>query len=274
MERGALAGRRVLVLRARQQASTLRDGLEGRGAEVLAVPVIEIVPPASWEELDGALTQERAWDWLVLTSANTAESLAGRLALAGRRAAFARVAVVGATTRERARQMGLLPDGTEVLMGERAVAESLAETLVPRVSELQREQGRRMRVLLPRAEMARQVLPQALRAVGADVVVVAAYRNRVPEEAVSALQGMFGERERWPEAIPFSSSSSVTGLLGAMAEAGMALPTEVRCVSIGEITSQTMREQGLRVDAEAEVATVEGLIAAVERALGASAGRG
>ena len=274
MERGALTGRRVLVTRARGQASPLRDGLERLGADVRALPVIEIVPPANWDDLDRALARDEAWDWLVLTSANAAEGLAGRLALAGRRADFPRVAVVGAATRQRARELGLVPDGAEVLTGEKAVAESLAEALVPRVRELQQGKGRQLRVLLPRAEVAREVLPEALRAMGAEVVVAAAYRNRVPESAVRGLQEMFGERRWWPEAIPFSSSSSVTGLVGAMAAAGLALPAEVQCVSIGEITSRTMRESGMRVDAEAEVATVEGLIGAVERAFGASAGRG
>ncbi len=264
---GALQGRRVLVTRARAQASALRDGLEALGAEVVAVPVIEIVPPASWEELDGALTRGAAWDWLVLTSANAAESVARRLEAAGRQAIFPRVAVVGSATRERARAVGLLADRAEVLMGERAVAESLAEVLIPRVRAFGRAEGRAPCVLLPRAEQAREILPDALRAAGAEVVVAAAYRNRVPADAVQELRTLFAERRRWPQAIPFSSSSSVTGLLAALAEADVSLPGEVLCVSIGEITSRTLREQGLRVDAEATVATVAGLIEALERAL-------
>lgn len=268
MDEGALRGRRVLVLRAREQLSGLRDGLEALGADVRAVPVIEIVPPASWRELDEALACDAAWDWLVLTSANAAESVAGRLLGAGRTAGFARVAVIGAATRARAREVGLLPGATEVLTGERAVAESLAEALVPRVRALVEQWGRPPRVLLPRAEVARDVLPEALRAAGAEVVVATAYRNQVPATAPDALGAMFGGAGGWrPEAVPFSSSSSVTGLLGALQEAGVRLPEEVRCVSIGEVTSRSLREQGLRVDAEATVATVASLIEAVVQAL-------
>ncbi len=254
----ALEGRRVLVTRAREQSSALREGLEALGAEVVSIPVIEIVPPASWAEMDGALG-EGGWEWLVLTSANAAESVAGRLEILRRPAEFPQVAAVGAATAARARVLGLARG--EVVLGKRAVAESLAEAMETRVR-------RGARVLLPRAERTREVLPERLRAVGAEVVTVTAYRNRVPEVAVEALRSLFGARERWPAAVSFSSSSSVTGLLGALREAGMELPGEVRCISIGEITTTTMRACGVRVDGEAREASVAGLVEAVVQAMG------
>lgn len=255
----------MLVTRTQEQASKLREALLEVGADVVSIPVIEILPPASWAELDGVLPGVEAFDWVVLTSANAAESVAERRRVLGLGGAFPRVAAVGSSTAMRAQGLGLV--GGEVLVPERAVAESLAEALVPRVRALMEEQGR-VRVLLPRAERAREVLPEALRAAGAEVVVATAYRKRVPAAAVAALREMFAERARWPAVVPFTSSSSVTGLLEALREAGVTMPGEVRCVSIGEITSATMRECGVRVDGEAEVASVAGLVEAVVRVLG------
>jgi uroporphyrinogen-III synthase/uroporphyrinogen III methyltransferase/synthase len=247
-----LAGRRVLVTRAAHQAGKLSEGLRTRGAEPVEVPVLEIQPPADLAPLDRALRELDTYDWLILTSANTVRAIAWSNLLD--KISGLKVAAVGEATAAAARQSGL----PVAVVPETYVAEALVDCLADQVA------GKR--ILLARAEIARDVIPDALRAAGATVDVVDAYRNGLPSAAPELLRAAL---EKGIDAATFTSSSSVTHLADAARAAGIAFPfAGVRAVSIGPITSQTLRELGWEPAAEATVSDIPGLIDAVGRVLG------
>ncbi len=260
-----LAGRRVLVTRAAHQAGKLSNGLREQGAEPVEVPVLEIRPPESFQPLDRALRQLDSYDWLIFTSANTVRKLAERAAEQGIALAqlrHARVAAIGSATAEAVRKAGL----EVALIPDSYVAESLVRGII--------EQAAGRRVLLARAAVARDVIPDALRQAGATVDVVDAYRNVLPESAPDLLRAAMTAPV---DAATFTSSSTATHLAEAAQRAGIAFPLEsVAAVSIGPITSQTLRELGWEPAAEASPSDIPGLIDAVVRLLsaqGADAGR-
>jgi uroporphyrinogen-III synthase/uroporphyrinogen III methyltransferase/synthase len=252
-----LSGRRVLVTRAAHQASKLSEGLRTLGAEPVEVPVLEIRPPVNFEPLDATLRQLDGYDWLILTSANTVRALAERAAELG--LSFApragmKVAAVGEATASAARDVGL----HVTFVPESYLAESLVEGLT--------DQAAGVRILLARAEMARDVIPDALRAAGAIVDVAVAYRNVLPEAAPEQLRQALAEGI---DAATFTSSSSATHLAEAAQAAGVAWPfAGVPAVSIGPITSQTLRDLGWEPAIEANSSDISGLLMAVPRVLG------
>jgi uroporphyrinogen-III synthase len=127
---------------------------------------------------------------------------------------------------------------------------------------------RGQRVLVARAAVARDVIPDALRARGATVDVVDAYRTVIPEESVTAIRTIFGADGRWPDAATFTSSSTVTNFLNLLLAAGVEAPVEMRAVSIGPVTSRTLRDRGWEPAAEADPHDLDGLVAAAVRVLG------
>jgi uroporphyrinogen-III synthase len=256
---GPLAGRRIVVTRAAQQSGGLRERLEQQGAEVLLLPTIEIVPPESYAPLDDALRQAGDFDWLVVTSANAVRVMDDRLTALGLGAeslAHLRCAAVGPSTADAMRSMGLAVD----VVPERYVGEALADALADRV--------RGQRVLLVRAAVARDVVPESLRAAGAEVAIVDAYCTVVPAEAAVRARAVFSD-EPLPDAVVFTSGSTVWHLLNVLREAGLAFPPLVACVSIGPVTSAALRDAGLPVASEAETASLDGLVDACVRFLAA-----
>lgn len=250
-----LSGRRVLVTRAARQSGKLSDGLRALGAEAVEVPVLKIVPPESYEPLDAALSNIDRYDWLILTSANTARILrerALRLGVALDRNTAMKVAIGPATAAE-ARDAGLAVS----FVAESYVAEGLLASLGA--------QAAGKRVLIVRAAIARDVIPDELRTQGAQVDVVEAYRNVVPEDAPEKLRRALDEGI---DAATFTSSSSVTHLKEAAESARIAFPfAGVPAISIGPVTSQTLRDHNWEPAAEASPFEIPGLIAAVTRIL-------
>jgi uroporphyrinogen-III synthase len=252
-----LAGRRILVTRAAHQAGKLSAGLRALGAEPVEVPLLEIQPPVSFQPLDRALRNLAACHWLLFTSANTVRALADRarelgLPLAG---TPAKIAAVGAATAEALAREGLAVS----LVPERYVAEALVEALSAREPLAGR------RILLARAEIARDVIPDALRAAGAQVDVVDAYRNVVPANAAELVRDALAQPL---DAALFTSSSAAEHLAEAALEAGVAFPPPgVLAISIGPITSQTLRELGWPPAAEADPHVIPGLLDALIRTL-------
>jgi uroporphyrinogen-III synthase/uroporphyrinogen III methyltransferase/synthase len=253
-----LAGRRILVTRAAQQASRLSEGLNTLGAVPVEIPMLEIRPPESFELLDAALRRFNSYNWLILTSANAVRALADRayfLGMALERVTPLQVAAIGDATAAAARKVGLRVS----LIPESYVAESLVEGLLKVIQN----QSSHQRILLVRAAVARDVIPDALRAEGAEVDVVEAYRNAMPEAAPEQLRQAIANGL---DAATFTSSSSATHLAEAARLAGVAWPfAGIPAVSIGPITSQTLCELGWPPAAEANPADILGLIAAVER---------
>jgi uroporphyrinogen-III synthase/uroporphyrinogen III methyltransferase/synthase len=247
-----LTGRRILVTRAAHQAGKLSDGLRALGAEPVEVPLLEIRPPDNLAPLDQALRQLALYDWLILTSANTVRALAERaaeLSIPLTPLPSLLVAAIGETTAAAARKVGF----PIALIPESYVAESLMEKLVARVA------GKR--VLLARAAVARDVIPDALRAAGAQVDVVDAYQNAMPEAAPEQLKRALAAGI---DAITFTSSSSASHLADAARAAEIRFPFEsVPAVSIGPVTSQSLRDLGWEPAAEADPSDIGGLISAV-----------
>jgi uroporphyrinogen-III synthase/uroporphyrinogen III methyltransferase/synthase len=246
----------VLVTRSQRQSSKLIEELRGLGAEPVEVPVLEIVPPESYDALDDALRHLDRFDWLVLSSGNALHTICARSARFAVNPACAeglKVAAVGRATAEIARAFGFHVD----IVPETYVAEALVAAMSDHVK------GKR--ILLPRAVIARDVIPDALRTAGATVDVVDAYRNVLPASAPEKLREALQKKI---DAATFTSSSSVTHLKEAAEKAGIVFPfAGVPAVSIGPITSQTLREHGWEPAAEANPSDIGGLVAAVTQAL-------
>jgi uroporphyrinogen-III synthase len=255
---GPLSGVRVLVGRARHQASTLSVGLKACGAEVIEIPFIEIRKPRSYKAFDAAIRQISEYDWLILTSVNGVEALASRmkaLRIAATTLKHLKIAAIGPATRGEVEKLGLAVE----VVPKRYIAESVVESL--------REQVQGKRVLLARAKVARDVIPTELRKVGARVDVVEAYETVVPRSSKRRLQSVMKDSNRRPHVITFTSSSSVRNFVGLLR--GQECPPHtvldgMRLASIGPVTSATLRELGLPVHIEAEEYTIPGLIRAIE----------
>ncbi len=251
----SLAGKRVLVTRSREQASELAAKLEAKGAEVILVPTIEIAPPSSYCTLDAALACLRSFDWVVFTSANAVGVFAERARQIGVTSSPKKIAVVGPATAKAVEANGLRVD----LVPPVYVAESLGEALIPFATGVS--------ILLVRAEVAPERLPELLRAAGAQVTVASAYRTVVPAGSVAMLREMFAEKACYPDAVTFTSASTVTNLLVLLEADGLKMPPGIALVSIGPVTSRALREAGLEPSGEAGEATLESLCEAVERCL-------
>ncbi len=259
MTGGPLAGRRVLVTRAAHQMGKLSEQLRDAGAIPVEVPVLDIQPPESFERLDACLQELSSYDWLILTSANTVRALADRatqLGLQLDQPELLKVAAVGKGTAKAAAEAGL----KVTFIPELHVAEGLVSGLAG--------QACGTRVLLARAAEARDVIPDALRTAGAQVDVVDAYHNQIPLSAPEQLRRALAEGL---DAASFTSSSSVTHLKAAAIAAGVSWPfAGVAAISIGPITSGTLREEGWEPATEAEVSDIPGLVKALTEYFAAS----
>ena len=248
-ERRPLFGRTVVVTRAREQASDLRARLEVLGAEVVELPAIAVEPVEfTVPELSGSA-------WIVFTSANGVRAFFDRgLAPAGldaRALGGVRVAAIGPGTADALARRGVRAD----LVPERFVAESLVEAFPAPAA------GASTRVLLARAEEARDVLPEGLTAKGYAVEVLAVYRTVPAAVDAGAVERV---RRGDVDAVTFTSSSTVRNFVAAVGAFADAQPV---VVSIGPVTSETAREAGLRVDTEAAPHTIDGVIDALLSAL-------
>ena len=247
-----LAGLRILVGRARHQASALSSGLRELGAEVVEIPFIEIRKPRSYKPLDAALQKLDQYEWLILTSANGVEALwqrLGKLRLTKRGLKRLKVAAIGPATKKAIEKRGIKVN----VVPEEYVAESVVESL--------RNQVAGKRVLLARAKVARDVIPRELRKLGARIDVVEAYETVIPESSRTRLRAILKDAKRRPHLITFTSSSTVRNFV-ALLGANRRLDG-IRLASIGPVTSSTLRELGLPVDIEATEYTIPGLIKAL-----------
>jgi len=247
LERRPLHGRRVVVTRARAQASGLAATLRGLGAEVVELPAIRVEPRIGSDEVRAAIERIGEYSLICVTSPNGAHFLFEALAYAGldaRALAGATVAAIGPGTARALREHGITADVVPARFVAEALVEALAEVEVA---------GKR--VLVARAAEARDVLPDALRERGAEVDVVSLYetvRETPDEAAIEAAQGA--------DYVTFTSSSTVRNLTEAL---GDRFPRDARIVSIGPVTSEAARAAGLEVHAEADPHDVDGLLAAL-----------
>lgn len=252
-----LAGIRILVGRARHQASALSAGLKKLGAEIIEIPFIEIRKPRSYKPLDAALKSIAEYDWLILTSVNGVEALASRmkhLRVWPKQFKHLKIAAIGPATREEIESLGLKVDVVPL----RYIAESVVESLQGRV------EGKR--VLLARAKVARDVIPRELRKMGVRVDVVEAYETVVPRSSRTRLRSIMKDPKRRPHVVTFTSSSTVRNFVALLGGRGRTPHNDlegIQFASIGPITSATLRELGLPVHIEATEYTIPGLIRAI-----------
>ena len=247
LERRPLHGRRVVVTRARAQASELARRLAALGAEPIELPAIRIEPRIDTDEVRRAIEGVHAYALVCLTSPNGVRLLFEAMAERGwdaRALANASVAAIGPGTEAALAQHAVIAD----IVPERFVAEELVEAL----NKLDLA-GKP--VLIARAAEARELLPEALRKRGAAVDVVTLYETRAEQPDPAAL-----ERAQEADFITFTSSSTVKNFVEAV---DGRLPPDARIVSIGPVTSEAAREAGLTVDVEAERHDIDGLVEAL-----------
>ncbi len=249
---GPLFGKRILVTRARGQASALSDQLRALGAEPVEFPTIEIAPPAdNFAALDAVLPQLAAYDWVIFTSANAVAYTFDRLSQAGLDArAFrsAQVAAIGPATADALQALGIRADWTPSEYVAEAVAAQFPDKNLT---------GKR--ILLPRATEARDVLPETWRASGATVDIVSAYQTALSAEGADDVRALLFANEL--DAVTFTSSSTVRNFAEALN--GAALPPSVVIAAIGPVTSETCRELFRPPDIQASEYTIDGLVSAL-----------
>lgn len=256
-EKLPLFGQSVVVTRARGQAIDFDRKLRELGANVIGFPTIEIQPAADAAPLDRAIAELDRYDWLIFTSVNGVQQFIARLDASHRdlRALRARLCAIGPATRRALAALHLKVD--------RMPAEYVAESLVQAFAGDNLEG---CRILLPRAAVARDTAPDALRSRGAIVDVVETYRTTMPQSAPALARQIFGGPNS-PDWITFTSSSTVNNCVQAV---GARALRSARIASIGPVTSATCRKHGLTVAVEASPYTTDGLLAAI---LGASRSR-
>jgi uroporphyrinogen-III synthase len=250
----ALSGVRVLVGRARHQAGALSGELRKLGATVLEIPFIEIRKPRSFKPLDTALKNLADYDWLILTSVNGVEAMLERMNKHLTKATFKhlRIVAIGPATKKAIEQRGIKVD----VVPKEYVAESVVRSLQRRVK------GKH--VLLVRARIARDVIPQELRRAGAHVDVVEAYETVVPESSRTRLNAALKNPRRRPHVVTFTSSSTVKNFVELLDARGKRTRMNgILTASIGPVTSSTLRDFGLPVDIAAKEFTISGLVTAI-----------
>jgi len=249
-EKRPLLGKRIVVTRTRKQASVLSDKLRALGAHVIELPTIRIEPPSDLREFAEIVQGAHIYDWIVFTSANGVDAFFEvffKLYDDAREIGGVRIAAIGPATAQRVKDFHLHVD----LQPDEFVAEAVAREFK------KQESIENLRILLVRAEKARDVLPRELSAAGAIVDEAFAYRT-VPETRDTS-----GARRQLAQdgadLITFTSSSTIENFLAL----GLPWPKGMRIASIGPITSKTARDQGLKVDVEARRHDIDGLVQAV-----------
>jgi uroporphyrinogen III methyltransferase/synthase len=247
LEHRPLHGKRVVVTRARAQASELARRLASLGAEPVELPAIRIEPRIDSKEVRQAIESLHSYALVCLTSPNGVRLLFEAMAEQGRDAralANATVAAIGPGTAAALAERGVIPD----VVPERFVAEALVEALAK--LDLNGKPA-----LLARAAEARDVLPDALRDRGAEVDVVTLYETTAEKPEPEAL-----ERVAEADYVTFTSSSTVRNFVQAV---GDGIPRDARVVTIGPVTSDAAREAGLSINVEAERHDIDGLVEAL-----------
>lgn len=248
--RKPLLGKKILVTRAEGQAESFAARLRALGAEPIILPTIVLVPPQDWEPVDQAIHQLESYHWLIFTSANGVRFFLERLQALGykpRHLEQVHKAAIGPATASALEQHGLPVD----FVPAQYLAEAIAEGLGDKV--------RGQRILLPRADIARKDLSRLLRARGAHVEEVIAYRTQPAPLKPAQLQGLFQKK---PDIITFTSASTARHFAGLL-QGSQELLRGVTVACIGPITARVAGEAGLPVHIVAREHTLEGLITAI-----------
>ncbi len=249
-ERRPLFGKRIVVTRAREQASDFKAVLSELGAECVEFPTIAIEPPPAWEALDSAIGRILSYNWIVFTSVNGVKFFMERLRAAGldvRQLKGIRLAAIGPRTAEALEDRGLIPDFVPPEYRAESIVDGLSEGDLTGV-----------RFLMPRAMVARDVLPDSLRRLGAEVDVVPAYRTTLPADRTADVLEYFRKGEI--DCLTFTSSSTVSNFFELIDRDEIKpLLDKVVIACIGPITAETARGFGLHVHVMPSDYTIAGL---------------
>ena len=247
-----LSGKRIVVTRTRKQASALSERLRALGADVIELPTIRIEPPTDLREFAELVQDAHMYDWIVFTSPNGVEAffeLFYKLYDDAREIGGAKIAAIGPATAQRVKDFRLHVD----LQPEEFVAEAV-------VREFQKQGTlENLRILVARAEKARDVLPKQLANLGAIVDETFAYRTVAETRDDTGARGRL--LQEGADLITFTSSSTVENFMAL----GLPWPQQMQVASIGPITSKTARDHGLKVVIEAKRHDIEGLTEAIRR---------
>lgn len=252
-----LTGKRVVVTRARAQSAALCERITQLGGDAYTFPTIRIVPPSSYEQLDKAISCLGDFQWVVFTSVNAVDHFFRRMRVLPqadfRQLAHVSIAATGPKTAAALEEKKLEVD---VFPGEYR-AEALLSALRKRVVKGQR-------ILLPRANIARSVLPNGLRALGCEVVAVDAYQTEIATENAAEVVHMLVDGAI--DIITFTSSSTVRNFVKALDQTGEPWRdwiSQAKTAFIGPLAANTARELGLEPDAVATDYTLDGLLVAI-----------
>lgn len=244
-----LFGLGVVMTRPERQADDLAKLLAAEGANPVAFPTIAIEEPADWSELDTAIEQIESYQWLIFTSANGVHFFFERLGQKGRDVRDlkgVKICCIGPATARQIKARGIKVD----LVPDKFIAEGILKSFA--AIDIQG-----MKILIPRAQKARDILPQALREQGANVTVATTYRTVNSGRKKEELSGLIDEGE--VDVITFTSSSTVTHFVDIMGP-DYVLPAQVKIACIGPVTAQTAQKAGFKIDIMQDEYTMDGLM--------------
>jgi uroporphyrinogen III methyltransferase/synthase len=253
MEKIPLAGKKILITRAREQSGEFASLLKKLGAEVIEFPTIEIVPPLGWRDLDQAIHQLKFYDWVIFTSANGVHFFWQRLKEKGkhRLPSSLKVCAIGPATSRQLKEKNI----PVAYMPEEFIAESILQGF-----EKMFIKGKR--ILLARAKKARDVLPKGLRKMGAEVDVVEVYRAVRPKGGLKRLKKLLTKRKI--DVITFTSSSTVDHFVELLQKEDLKkLLRGIAIACIGPVTTRTAKEWGIKVQIQPKQYTIPALTRAI-----------
>lgn len=249
-----LKGRKILITRAQEQSSVFAKQLKRLGAEVIAFPTIEIVPPSSWKGVDHAIAKLKDYDWIIFTSANGVHFFFQRLKEKGknrRPLSGVKICAIGPATAKQLKKRNIRVD----LIPKEFIAESI-------LTGFKKVGAGGKRILLARAKKARDVLPDGLRKMGARVEVVEAYRTIKPKGGAIRLKRLL--KNKGVDVLTFTSSSTVNHFMDLLKKEDLKeLLKGIAIACIGPVTARTVKESGLKVHIQPREYTIPGLTRAI-----------
>ena len=260
-----LAGKTVMITRARAQSAEITARLEASGATVIHCATIEIVPPSSWTALDEAIQNLADYDWLVFTSANGVEFFFRRLREkrtdVNPQPTGQIICAIGPATAEALKAEGAVAN----VVASESRAEGALAAIIDYVGEPERVRG--LKFLIPRARLAREVLPDGLRKLGARVDAVEAYQTTKPNAKAESILRLF--KERSIDAITFTSSSTVSNLAAIVGLEDLSeLLANTIAVCIGPVTAETAEKHGVTRIVHPHEYNTEALVDSIVQSLG------
>jgi len=254
MHKQSLAGKTILITRAREQSGEFASRLQDLGAEVIEFPTIEIIPPLSWEELDRAIDRLQAYDWVIFTSVNGVDFFWRRLSEKMKKPQIPstlKVCAIGPATARQLQEKGIRIDYTPKEFVAEAILQGFEKMAI-----------RGKRVLLARVKQARDILPKGLRTLGAEVEVVEAYRTVKPRGGARRLKNILANGK--VDVITFTSSSTVNHFVELLKKEDVKeLLKGITIACIGPVTAQTAESLEMTVHIQPAEYTIASLTQAI-----------